>query len=167
MTDQKYLIGLGSNQRHIRFGSPRSVLYHAVKEMEDRGLIIDRLSQIFENRPIGPSNRRYANATATISCDHLPDKLLTLLKSIEACFGKRRGQTWSRRVLDLDIILWNKGSYSAAGPPLIIPHPLFRERSFVLCPASHIAPKWRDPISGRTIAQLQFRNRQARETIKK
>ena len=162
MTKQLFLIGLGSNQRHIRFGSPRSVLGHAITRIEQLGIEITKLSPVVESYPIGPSARKYANSAAVIRCDYEPDGLLELLKSIEAEFGKRRGQAWSRRVLDLDIILWGKGTYSAAHPALTIPHPMFRERSFVLTPANSIAPQWRDPISGLTVAQLQYRHRQAR-----
>jgi 2-amino-4-hydroxy-6-hydroxymethyldihydropteridine diphosphokinase len=37
---------------------------------------------------------------------------------------------------------------------LSIPHPRFRERRFVLAPLAEIAPEWRDPVSGLTVAGL-------------
>jgi 2-amino-4-hydroxy-6-hydroxymethyldihydropteridine diphosphokinase len=55
-------------------------------------------------------------------------------------------------VLDLDIILWSGGSFAEAG--LIVPHPAFRQRSFVLQPLAAIAPDWRDPLTGLRIRQL-------------
>jgi 2-amino-4-hydroxy-6-hydroxymethyldihydropteridine diphosphokinase len=55
-------------------------------------------------------------------------------------------------VLDLDIILWSGGCWEGGG--LIVPHPAFRERRFVLEPLAELAPTWRDPISGATMRQL-------------
>ena len=59
------------------------------------------------------------------------------------------------RVLDLDIVLWSGGAWGSPG--VTIPHPAFAQRDFVLHPAAAIAPGWRDPITGRTIAQLRSR----------
>jgi len=58
-------------------------------------------------------------------------------------------------VLDLDIVLWNGGAYAA--DDLVIPHPAFRIRAFVLVPAARIAGDWRDPLTGLTIRQLAAR----------
>jgi 2-amino-4-hydroxy-6-hydroxymethyldihydropteridine diphosphokinase len=58
-------------------------------------------------------------------------------------------------VLDLDVILWSEGAFAAPG--LTIPHPLFRQRDFVLRPASAIAGAWRDPLTGLTVRQLRAR----------
>jgi 2-amino-4-hydroxy-6-hydroxymethyldihydropteridine diphosphokinase len=58
-------------------------------------------------------------------------------------------------VLDLDIILWSGGVWAGGG--LVIPHPSFRERRFVLDPLAEIAPDWRDPLSGASVRQLLAR----------
>ena len=39
-------------------------------------------------------------------------------------------------------------------PGLIVPHPRFRERRFVLEPLAEIAPNMKDPVTGHTILEL-------------
>ena len=151
-----YVIALGSNVRHHKYGRPRDVLKAALVRMERQGIHVLRASRVIESAPIGPSLRRYANAAAIVECKHGPAKLLGKLKKLERKFGRRAGgQRWRARVLDLDIILWCGGSF--VSPELVIPHPLFRERDFVLRPAAAIAPRWRDPVSGFSLFQLLAR----------
>lgn len=151
MGKTSYVIALGSNRRHGRYGSPDRVIAAA----------LDRIgggvahSPVIASRAIGPGGRRYANAVAIIETRHEPPALLARLKAIEHRFGRRRGRRWGPRVIDLDIILWAGGIWTSPG--LTIPHPGFRARRFVLDPLSQIAPDWRDPISGLTIRQLRAR----------
>jgi 2-amino-4-hydroxy-6-hydroxymethyldihydropteridine diphosphokinase len=105
--------------------------------------------------PLGPSRRRFANAAALIASDLDPPALLARLQALERAFGRRRGQRWGARVLDLDIILWSGGAW--AGPGLTLPHPAFRNRRFVLDPLLAIAPDWRDPLSGLGVRHLHAR----------
>lgn len=148
----RYLIALGSNQRHVRHGSPSQVLRAAMAALGK----LEASSPIIASAPLGPSRRRYANAVVVLATKLDPDALLAKLKAIEASFGRRRGgQRWRARVLDLDIVLWSQGCW--ASPGLTIPHTAFRTRAFVLAPASTVAPHWRDPVSGLTLRQLKAR----------
>jgi 2-amino-4-hydroxy-6-hydroxymethyldihydropteridine diphosphokinase len=152
----RYLIALGSNVRHMRHGWPKAVLTAALERLEAEGLKIIAAAPPIVTDPIGPSIRRYANSAALVETALAPPELLTLLKRIEREFGRRSGgQRWRARVLDLDIVLWSGGPY--VDGTLTIPHPLFRERDFVLGPASAIAPHWRDPVTGLTLGQLHAR----------
>jgi 2-amino-4-hydroxy-6-hydroxymethyldihydropteridine diphosphokinase len=147
MARTSYVIGLGSNRRG-RHGSPAREVRAALAAVG--GVVA--VSPIFASAPLGPSIRRFANAVALVESDELPPQLLARLKAIEAGFGRRRGQRWGARVIDLDIILWSGGSW--VGPGLIVPHRAFRARRFVLAPLATIAPRWRDPITHRTVRQL-------------
>jgi 2-amino-4-hydroxy-6-hydroxymethyldihydropteridine diphosphokinase len=151
-----YIVALGSNQRHPHWGAPRAVVDAAMHMVDGTlGTVLAR-SPIITTAPIGPSQRRYANAALVLESRLAPMELLASLQWLEAQLGRvRRGQRWRSRVIDLDIVLWSGGV--VAEPALAIPHPLFRARDFVLGPAAAIAPGWRDPLTGLTLAQLYAR----------
>lgn len=157
-----YAIALGSNRRG-RHGGPTATVRAALSALDALGGVV-AASDIMFTRPVGPSLRRFANMVAIIESEAAPDVLLRQLKAIERGFGRRRGQRWGARVIDLDIILWSGGAWASSGAmnALVIPHPRFRERDFVLRPLAQIAPTWRDPVSGRTIRHLVAIDRRPR-----
>jgi len=153
---QRYLIALGSNQRHHRHGRPEQVLIAALKSLTRVGVRLIAVSPLIRSTPLGPSRRQYANGTAIIAVPFDPETLLNQLKVIERQFGRKpTGQRWSNRVLDLDIVLWSGGTWSS--PTLTVPHRAFRQRDFVLQPSLTIAAHWRDPLSGFSLRQLHTR----------
>ena len=132
------------------------MLAAALEALAGDGLTVVAMGPAVRSEPIGPSIRRYANSAAVIETRLEPPALLAALKRIERAFGRRaRGRRWAARVLDLDVVLWSGGPF--AEPGLVIPHPLFRERDFVLRPAARIAGHWRDPVTGLTVRQLHAR----------
>ena len=158
---ERYLIALGSNQRHARHGAPERVLGAALAALEGEGIRVVCAGPVIRSAPIGPSLRRYANSAAVVETDLLPAALLCALKQIEHAFGRTRGgQRWGTRVLDLDIVLWRGGAWSSPG--LTVPHVAYRTREFVLAPALPIAARWRDPLGGLTVRQLLHRLRRAK-----
>jgi len=118
------------------------------------GTVLAR-SPVIASAAMGAAQRRFANAALVLESDLAPPALLAALKRTEREFGRRRGQRWGDRVLDLDIILWSGGRWASAG--LTIPHAAFAQRRFVLDPACAIAPGWRDPASRLTLTQAQAR----------
>lgn len=152
----QYIVALGSNMRVPEVGAPSAVLDSAAELFENQGLDILARSRTMASRPIGPSQRLFANAAILIETRHEPLRLLSMLQSIERKYGRRnRGVYWRARPLDLDIVMWSGGTWSSRD--LTIPHPLFRERDFVLRPVAQIAPHWRDPLTGLTVRQLAAR----------
>ena len=159
----RYLIALGSNVRHPRYGAPPQVLRAALEALDhEKRIGLATASRIVASAPLGPPNgpahRRYANAAAIVRSKLDPPALLARLHALEHRFARRRrGRRWSSRTLDLDIVLWSGGPW--ASPGLTIPHPAFREREFVLAPSLAIARDWRDPLTGYSIAHLAARLR--------
>lgn len=150
METTSYAIALGSNRRG-RHGAPEREIAAALAAIGG----VTAVSPILRTAPLGPSKRRFANAVAIVATPEAPPELLGRLKEIERSFGRRRGQAWSARVIDLDIVLWSGGSWGERA--LTIPHPLFRARDFVLGPLLAIAPGWRDPITRLSVRQLRAR----------
>lgn len=136
MRAASYLIGLGSNRRHGRFGAPDAVVRAAAGVLEARVL-----STIVTSPPLGPGRRRYANAVAVIDSALSPPAMLVRLKAVERGFGRRSGRRWGDRVLDLDIVAWSGGGWRARG--LVVPHAAASQRAFVLWPAARVAGAWR------------------------
>ena len=66
--------------------------------------------------------------------------------------GRTRASYRGARTLDLDLILY--GSEIIDDNGIVVPHPRFRERLFVLEPLVLLAPGMRDPVSGKTIQEL-------------
>ncbi|MEO0698948.1 MAG: 2-amino-4-hydroxy-6-hydroxymethyldihydropteridine diphosphokinase, partial [Pseudomonadota bacterium] len=154
-----YLIAVGSNARVPGLGGPRRVVAAAFEALDAHGLALLAHGPIIDSAPIGPSLRRYANSACLVESALAPSELLTRLQAIERRFGRtraqRRGQRWRARALDLDIVLWSGGVW--VSPTLVIPHREMRGRDFVLGPASAMAGRWRDPVSGLSLAHLRAR----------
>ncbi|QPQ55887.1 2-amino-4-hydroxy-6-hydroxymethyldihydropteridine diphosphokinase [Allosphingosinicella flava] len=151
MMRTRYAIALGSNRRHGRHGAPANVLRAAIRGLGALG-DVEVISPIVATPALGPAGRGFANAALILTSDLSPDSLLRALKQVERDFGRRAGQRWGPRVLDLDILLWSQGAWESAG--LVVPHTAFRDRMFVLQPLAAIAPGWRDPVTGLTVRQL-------------
>lgn len=146
MANSTYLVALGSNRRG-RHGAPEAEIRAALAAIG-----AGRWSPIAASAPIGPSTRRFANAVALVRSDAPPPAMLARLQAVERAFGRRRGRRWGARVIDLDIVLWSGGRWRERR--LVIPHPAFRLRGFVLQPLAALAPEWRDPVTGVTVRQL-------------
>lgn len=86
--------------------------------------------------------------------------LLNGLLAIERERGRARPVAGAPRTLDLDLVLF--GTAQLEEPGLVVPHPRFRERLFVLEPLAELAPDWIDPVGGETISALLQRARPSR-----
>jgi 2-amino-4-hydroxy-6-hydroxymethyldihydropteridine diphosphokinase len=148
MTTTSYAIALGSN-RPGKHGGPRDEIRAALAELSG----VYAVSPILTTAPVGPSIRAFANAAALVESPLDPPRMLARLKAIERDFGRRPGQRWGARVIDLDIILWSGGQWRSRG--LIVPHVAYTARDFVLHPLAAIAADWRDPRDGRRVRHMR------------
>ena len=78
--------------------------------------------------------------------------ILKLLQETEQRLGRQRHERWDSRSIDLDVVL--HGALVGGGTGLIVPHPRYTARQFVLQPARDVAAHYRDPRFGWTLEQL-------------
>ena len=141
-------VALGSN-----LGDRRAHLDHAVASLR-RLLRKLTVSTYYDTVPVGVVGPHplYLNAVA-VGETALPARaLLDALLAIERERARERPYPNAPRTLDLDLILF--GETVIDEPGLIVPHPRFRERRFVLEPLAEIAPDLRDPVTGKTVKEL-------------
>jgi 2-amino-4-hydroxy-6-hydroxymethyldihydropteridine diphosphokinase len=114
-----------------------------------------RLSSFHETVPVGVGEQpSFLNAALTARTTLTAPVLLERLLEIERRFKRERPYPGAPRTLDLDLILYGNHIIDGA-PTLIVPHPRFRERLFVLDPLAEIAAEWIDPVTGETVDALR------------
>jgi 2-amino-4-hydroxy-6-hydroxymethyldihydropteridine diphosphokinase len=125
------------------------------------GLRLVRLSRWYRSAPVPASDQPdFVNGVAALQGTIDPRVLLGRLQAIEARAGRVRGAANAARTLDLDIIDCNGATRGVAsqlageGADLVLPHPRAHERAFVLLPLRDVAPAWRHPTLGRSVADL-------------
>jgi len=128
-------IGLGSN-----LGNRKENLMKAVECLRAHSEIeVEALSSVYETAPVGVKDQpSFLNMVVRIKTALEAGNLLQTLQRIEERMGRRRTKRWGPRVIDLDILLYDRKSIRSSC--LQVPHPRILERAFVLIPLLEIDP---------------------------
>lgn len=169
---QMTLIALGGNATSHDM-LPQNMLASAINVLKAELANPLVASPIYRTPAFPPgAGADYANAVIRTDADRPPEALLALLHDIEARFGRVRQARWASRTLDLDLLAvgdlvlpdaatqrrWQAldpaRQAREAPPTLILPHPRLQDRPFVLVPMADVAPGWRHPLNGTTVAEM-------------
>lgn len=140
-------VGLGSN-----IGNRSGNIAMALRYLEPLARPV-RVSSIYRTTPRGVENQPFFfNAVAEIVTGLEPRSLLRHLKNIEHEIGRRPGERWGPRPIDLDLLLYDDEIMESE--LLTIPHPRMADRAFVLVPLAEIAPRLRHAALSRAMSEL-------------
>jgi 2-amino-4-hydroxy-6-hydroxymethyldihydropteridine diphosphokinase len=133
-TESAY-IALGSN-----IGDSITIVEQAIAALDRiNGCRLRARSSLYRCAALGNTDQDdYINAVVRLDTELQPVALLLELQAIEYAYYRRRDaeERWAPRTLDLDIILF--GNRHINDSHLVIPHPEFVKRRFVLEPMLEI-----------------------------
>ena len=140
---------LGSN-----LGDRYSNLSECVSLIESNVGEIKSISSIYKNLAQGFIGDYFYNCCVKVLTSYKPSELIDIILSIEKTIGRkiRNTQKYESRKIDIDIILYD--DLIIEEKKLVIPHPRYTKRSFVLVPLLEIDNKLVDPKSKIMIKEL-------------
>lgn len=142
-----YLL-LGSNM-----GNPKQKLAQASTLIAKAIGPIIRSSSIYSTQAWGNTNQPdFLNQIIIISTQLNPQKTIRVILNIEKKMGRLRTLKNAPRVIDIDILFFNKETI--ATDELTVPHPLMQERRFVMTPLNELSPNFIHPVLNKSVHQL-------------
>ncbi len=110
-------------------------------------------SKIYETEAWGNRDQpAFYNQVLVIESKFSAREILTAILKIEEEMGRKRTVKNAARIIDIDILFFNKDIVNEQN--LVIPHPEIGNRRFVLSPLNEIAPQMVHPVFKKTIQQL-------------
>lgn len=142
-TPHTVYLGLGSN-----LGDAEENIRIACRMVAERIGDIRQQSDIYRTEPWGfQSDNTFANAVICVVTTMKPQDLLAATQQIERSMGRtektshRNGKAYYQdRIIDIDILLYD--DLTIDEPNLKIPHPLMRQRDFVMTPLRQLTDKY-------------------------
>jgi len=141
------LLGLGTN-----LGNRGGNLRQAVSALES-GITVSLVSPIYETSPWGKIDQPpFLNMCLRGVTELGPHELLAFVKGVEVSLGRTPAEKWGPRIMDIDILAYDQLILHTQS--LTIPHRFMEQRAFVLAPLNDIAPEWRHPKTGASVAEM-------------
>ena len=144
-------LGIGAN-----LGDREAAIAKAIEMLGERAGAVEAQSSLHRSAPWGyESANMFVNAVVRISTGLTPFGLLDTVQGIERALGKRQAHATQRaggtqhgssppppvyhdRPIDIDVLLYDDIAIDT--PRLTIPHPLMRQRPFVMEPLREVLP---------------------------
>ena len=131
----KVYLGIGTN-----LGNKEQNVLRAYELIEHKVGQISKRSSLYSTEPWGfKSDNDFVNSVICVETELSPHEVLKATQAIERQMGrtkKSRGGEYHDRIIDIDILLYD--DITVVEPDLIIPHPLMKEREFVMKPLREI-----------------------------
>lgn len=146
----------------LSLGSNISSRLDNLKEARRRILAVSGMklvaqSPVYETEPVGVKpeyqHLEFLNAILIVDSPSAAHECYSQLRGIEEDMGRRRSlDRYRPRSIDIDIIYIDNLSIESGG--LVIPHPHWAKRRFVVQPLADIRPELILPGTDKTVAQI-------------
>lgn len=145
--NQIYLL-LGSNQQE-----PQKQLMLAQKFIKKKLGNIKRKSFVYSTAAWGNTNQPdFLNQVIITQTKLTAEQTMQTILAIEKEMGRIRTKKNAPRIIDIDILFFNKEIIHTKN--LVVPHPQLQNRNFVLVPLNQLSPNLKHPTLNKTIHQL-------------
>lgn len=134
MREVEAVVALGAN-----LGEVRSTFVRAVEALAELSLRSVEVAGVYRSAPWQAQGPDYLNTVCVIQTDRCAPDLLQALQHLETLAGRERPHVNAPRTLDLDLIFY--GSAQMQGPHLVVPHPRWSLRAFVIEPLAELRPQ--------------------------
>ncbi len=139
-------VALGAN-----LGDSVATVQQALRDVAGLlGTQLVKASSLYRSAPYEAQGPDFINAVALVQTQLNPLELLHALQALELQSGRERPYKNAPRTLDLDLIFY--GDLVSVAPELILPHPRWQERAFVLLPLAEV---WPEQVSASQLAAVQ------------
>ena len=102
---------------------------------------------------MGNTNQNdFLNQVIIINNKLNPEETMEAILEIESKMGRIRTQKNAPRIIDIDILFFNKEIINTKN--LTIPHTLMQERNFVMFPLNELSPNFIHPVFKKNIHRL-------------
>lgn len=145
--NKTYLL-LGSNM-----GNSRQQLSKAKSFIKKEIGKILRQSDLYTTAAWGNTNQPdFLNQVIMVETTLDALQTMQTILIIEKKMGRIRAEKNAPRIIDIDILFFNKEIIDQEG--LSIPHPQIQNRHFVLVPLNQLSPNFKHPVFKKTVHQL-------------
>ncbi len=145
--NKTYLL-LGSN-----IGNSKKQLLTATRQISKRIGAVIRSSSFYTTAAWGNEDQPdFLNQVLVVETRLSAGEAIALILEIEKKMGRIRTVKNAPRIIDIDILFFNKDIINT--PSLTVPHPQIRHRRFVLVPLNELSPNFRHPVFQQSIHHL-------------
>lgn len=125
-------LSLGSNLQ------PEKYIPEAVKLLKESFTVL-AVSSVYETDPVGPAGpNKFWNLAAAVKSEEM-DILKSKIRNVEFRLGRIRSENkFAPRTIDIDIL----------------PQEDYQELAFIMIPLAEIAPREKDPSTGKSFSEL-------------
>jgi len=134
-----YLL-LGSN-----LDNPKENLLQALGFISEKIGTITRLSSLYQTGAWGNTQQPdFINQVIVVNTIFPATQCIDIILAIEQDMGRVRTEKNAPRLIDIDILYFNKEIINL--PHLVVPHPAIQLRRFVLIPLNELSPRFVHPL---------------------